>query len=659
MGKGKYGVQLVRGPFVRLKPHEQACDDEDSLRAVCVRLREKDPGLLLAADLFAGAGGLSLGLEQAGIQVVLSVDHDQSAVETHRHHFPGLTVDWDLADPAVIDRVAKIMTDNAIDVLAGGPPCQPFSKAGRSLMRHQVRSGVREAHDARRDLWRSYLEVIRLVRPRAVIMENVPDMALDREMFILRSMVLELERLGYGVEVKVVDTWRYGVPQFRQRLILVAVENEGQFDWPPEVQTPVCLDDAIGDLPPVEGGWRPEGGADGWTAYSGPITGFQRLMREGVSAELSGRVYDHITRPVRDDDREAFALMDSNTRYSDLPEEYKRYRDDIFDDKYKRLDGTTFSRTITAHIAKDGYWYIHPRQDRTITVREAARIQTFPDWFRFSGPPSAAFRQIGNAVPPRAGKAIGEGVVIALSESTPARSSSERTSALLAEWFESNRSPSIPWLKAETRWQALVAERLLDRASFQTMQSMWPLLQKHLSPTATVALQEELLLVAGWMDRTDRAEIVLEIARSLTAAGFEELDDSALDGLVQSKRVTKSQADMAALIVGTGEVDQSEEPVITNKGVLRVAARFTGLPVDLTNRLTDGRLAVARMIGFGASARAAHLAVMDIANGICKGNPQCQECPLQLLCSHAQEMSGPRPLVLDLSEQTESSGQLG
>ena len=121
-------------------------------------------------------------------------------------------------------------------------------------------------------------------------------------------------------------------------------------------------------------------------------------------------MFDHITRPVREDDERAFQLMDSTTRYSDLPDDMKRYRDDIFDDKYKRLGENELSRTITAHIAKDGYWYIHPRQNRTLTVREAARLQTFPDRFRFAGPPSAAFRQIGNAVPPAVGEHIGRAI---------------------------------------------------------------------------------------------------------------------------------------------------------------------------------------------------------------------------------------------------------
>src|SRR6202012_1037750 len=128
---------------------------------------------------------------------------------------------------------------------------------------------------------------------------------------------------------------------------------------------------AFDDLPPVEGGWRPEGGAEGWAPYEFLKNSFQRRMRVGMEGVLSSRVYDQITRPVREDDKAAFERMDTNTLYSELPESLRRYRSDIFDDKYKRLDENGLSRTITAHIAKDGSWYIHPRDPRTLTVREA------------------------------------------------------------------------------------------------------------------------------------------------------------------------------------------------------------------------------------------------------------------------------------------------
>ena len=203
-----------------------------------------------------------------------------------------------------------------MELLAGGPPCQPFSKAGRSKIRHRVRHGLRDPRDERKDLWRSFLEVIERAKPPAVIMENVPDMALDREMFILRTMVHELENRGYAVEERVADAWRYGVPQFRQRLILVALRDGIAFRWPDETPDKTTVWNAIGDLPEVEGGWRPEGGADGWTKYDRPVTEFQRRMRSGMDGEDAAKVQDHITRPVRDDDKLAFELMDATTRYS-------------------------------------------------------------------------------------------------------------------------------------------------------------------------------------------------------------------------------------------------------------------------------------------------------------------------------------------------------
>ena len=628
-----YGVKLVRGPFVRLPPHPDTHDSQQAFLDWATGLRAS--GQRLAADLFAGAGGLSLGLQEAGWRVVLAADHDEEAVETHRHHFGGYSIDWDLGDRKRVEKIAELIAEAGVELLAGGPPCQPFSKAGRYMIRHRVRHGLRDPHDERRDLWRSFLEVVRLARPPAVVMENVPDMALDKEMFILRAMVHELEALGYGVGVRVLDTWRYAVPQFRQRLILVALLDGMEFRWPAEAPDKVSLWNAIGDLPEVEGGWRPEGGADGWAPYDGPVTWFQHRMRRNVPSGRADRVYDHITRPVREDDARAFEVMDSATRYSDLPEEYKRYRDDIFVDKYKRLEEDGLSRTITAHIAKDGYWYIHPRQHRTLTVREAARLQTFPDHIRFAGPPSAAFRQIGNAVPPFVGEHLGRAVMDALDHPAQPAVRTTQVARQLADWFTSTSSRAIPWLRAATRWQVVAAEIMLERTGPDQVRNLWPLLQRWPTPKDTIAAAHELQELGRWIGRHDRATRIIEIAQWLNEhPGSLDSDETArsLPG------VNEAVADLAVLAVPTGGEDDSEEPVLVIKGVLRVAARFTGDPVDRQNRLTDGRLAVARMIGEGANTRQAHLAMIELANTVCgPADPFCTMCPLRELCWTAKQ----------------------
>jgi len=636
-----YGVRLVRGPFVRLPPHPDACADERELLAYAARLRGS--GARLAADLFSGAGGLSLGLEAAGYRVVLAADTDAEAVETHRHHFGGLALEWDLGDTTHVTEIARLVAATGVDLLAGGPPCQPFSKAGRSKIRHRVRHGLRDPRDERRDLWRSFLEVVRLARPAAVVMENVPDMALDREMFILRTMVHEMEDLGYAVEERVIDTSRYGVPQFRQRLILVALRDQMAFNWPPEAPDKVTVWNAIGDLPEVEGGWRPAQGAHGWADYDGPVTEFQRRMRTGMTAADSSKVHDHVTRPVREDDERAFQLMDATTRYSELPADMKRYRDDIFDDKYKRLDEDGLSRTITAHIAKDGYWYIHPRQNRTLTVREAARLQTFPDRFRFAGPPSAAFRQIGNAVPPLLGERLGSAVASSVSAGVKAGPSSREVAGALASWFTSLEYRTVPWLKAQTRWQVISADILLDRLAGQQVRSLWPLLARWDTPASTLASESELREIARWLDRPARADRITEIAAKV-AGSPEVLDDD--DAVRQIPGVNDAVADLAILAVVTGAEDESEEPVLVGRGVLRAVARLSGEPVDRRNRLTDGRLATARLIGDGTEARAAHLGLIELAASLCRPvTPQCTECPLAWTCRSSQAEDQRRALL--------------
>jgi DNA (cytosine-5)-methyltransferase 1 len=627
-----YGVKLVRGPFVRLQGHPESCADEEAFLAYAARVRAD--GVPLAADLFSGAGGLSLGLEAAGYRVVLGADHDTEAVETHRHHFGGLMLDWDLGDTGNVARIAGLVTGAQVELLAGGPPCQPFSKAGRSKIRHRVRRGLRDPNDERRDLWRSFLEVVRIALPPAVVMENVPDMALDREMFILRAMVYELGELGYAVEERVVDTWRYGVPQFRQRLILVALRDGTGFRWPEEIPDKVTVRNAIGDLPEVEGGWRPEGGADGWADYAGPVTEFQRRMRAGISNADAGKVFDHITRPVREDDERAFQLMDATTRYSELPEDMRRYRHDIFDDKYKRLDEDGLSRTITAHIAKDGYWYIHPWQNRTLTVREAARLQTFPDRFRFAGPPSAAFRQIGNAVPPALAERLGQAVRASLADRQPARPSTQEIASMLAGWFTSLERRAVPWLQARTRWQVVCAEFLLDRLPTSEARSLWPLLARWETPADTLAGEPELREIAKWLERSSRAERILELA-TLLAGSPGQLDDD--EAVRHIPGVNEALADLAVLAVAVGAEDESEEPVIVSRGVLRVVARYSGEQVDRRNKLTDGRLATARMIGDGSNARDAHRGLIELAASICRpAEPMCVECPLAGTCRSSQ-----------------------
>lgn len=268
----------VRGPSLRLDPHIDHIDSLDDLPGLCHRLRLESPERPLAADLFSGAGGLSLGLQMAGVTVVMGCDINPEAAETHAHHFPGLSLNADLGDPATVQKVGETLRAAGIDILGGGPPCQPFSKAGRAKIRHRVQHHLRDPYDERRDLWQSFVEIAEIARPRAVIMENVPDMALDAEMFILRSIAKRLEDADYSVDFRIVATSDYGVPQFRQRLIMVALRDRYEFTWP-EPTTTTTLGQAIGDLPEVEGGWVDEEATTLGLSYDRPLNDFQFRMR--------------------------------------------------------------------------------------------------------------------------------------------------------------------------------------------------------------------------------------------------------------------------------------------------------------------------------------------------------------------------------------------
>jgi DNA (cytosine-5)-methyltransferase 1 len=164
-----------RGRVVHLDPHRDSTVNWEELADFV--LGSDWP---LAADLFCGAGGLSLGLERAGLKVVIGIDQDAYAIATHRAQHAGLSASWDLSNPETVQQLGSMVKDLGVSVVCGGPPCQPFSRAGRGIIRSLVDRGIRGESDTRRDLWQSFLEVVRVGRPKAVLMENVPDMAFDR-----------------------------------------------------------------------------------------------------------------------------------------------------------------------------------------------------------------------------------------------------------------------------------------------------------------------------------------------------------------------------------------------------------------------------------------------------------------------------------------------
>ncbi|MDR6174293.1 DNA (cytosine-5)-methyltransferase 1 [Nocardioides zeae] len=609
-----------RTAALALSAHPEAFAEEELQEWAAKQIAGGRP---IAIDLFSGAGGLSAGIEASGWSVAAAVDLDRRALETHRHNFPGLSLQLDLGDPEVRDEFVGRFENVTVDLVAGGPPCQPFSRAGRSKIRSLVEAGTRDEVDLRKELWRAFLDVALRLKPRAVLMENVPDMGLGDDFAVVRIMVDELESQGYVTQVKLADAWHYGVPQHRKRLILLA-RNDGQdFDWPEKQPEITTLWEGIGDLPDLDGGRGDRDLTYHQPDEPGP---FLARMRDGAP---EGVIHDHMTRGVRPDDLEIFKLMDSRTLYSEIPVHLRRYAADSFTDKYKRLGWKELSRSITAHIAKDGYWYIHPDQHRTLTVREAARVQTFPDRFRFAGTRSDAFRQIGNAVPPMLGEAassalLSQGAAVTGTEDRPRWLDARHA---LATWGQ-NQAQSTYWFALPgpgmTAPAALAAATMssgrfpLDEVgtavsyfrglAYFNSEPIYGALEA--VPSAKRALARLLPLMrkrAIWRGPDEPAEIV---------------------------RLNASERRIYDMLRGS-------DVLLRSQGVLRLAARVAGTSSHETNRLTEGRMDVARLVGSGSEAPTRMAAIRLLAATTCLPNRRdCGACPLATWClTHRAELA--------------------
>lgn len=347
-------------------------------------------------DLFCGAGGFSEGFKQAGFSILGGVDNSQSALLTYRRNFPdSVSSIIDLAGEAdgLCCQVANIY-GRSIDVMVGGPPCQ-----GISL------SGLRIAHDPRNKLLLAFVNLVKNLRPRAFVLENVPGLAGLFNSSYKNAILEEFSKTDYSVAVSVLIAADYGVPQIRKRIFFVGLRrHDREFVFPhPDHHPPesiftrgngkkyVTCGDAFGDLPPLA-----DELGDGFQEYSvSPQNEYQNLIREG-----SEGIYNHIAACHGEKVKGIIRLVPPGGNYKDLPENLRDTRK--FHVAWTRFSGDEPAPTIdTGHRH-----HFHYKYDRVPTVREHARLQSFPDRFIFEGTKTQQFSQVGNAVPPLLAKAI-------------------------------------------------------------------------------------------------------------------------------------------------------------------------------------------------------------------------------------------------------------
>jgi len=333
-------------------------------------------------DLFCGAGGLSLGFEGLDSKKPTGVDIDWYAVKTYCTNV-GL---------AILSDIRKLSPHDPLfsghDILLGGVPCQTFSLEGRAKIRALGRDPKK---DSRSYLYREFLRFVRALKPKVFVMENVK----AARNFLIPRMEREVPT-EYSLTCAILDASKYGVPQKRERLFIVGVRG-GDFDFPHGKGRILPFSEAVSDLPPLKAG-------DGMfeMAYlTEPQNAYQSLIREN-----SPKLFNHVTRKHNTRDLFLFSLIPPGGNYLSVPKKFRHRRDDAFIDRYYKIHPEKPCKTLTAHMSKDTRSYIfpvpshEPALQRTISVREAARVQSFPDWFVFPAKITHAFRLIGNAVPP-------------------------------------------------------------------------------------------------------------------------------------------------------------------------------------------------------------------------------------------------------------------
>jgi DNA (cytosine-5)-methyltransferase 1 len=380
-------------------------------------------------DLFAGAGGFSLGFQLAGYRICGAVELDEWAAETFKYNHPNTEVLVGDITTFSDDLLVSTFEKCKPDIILGGPPCQGFSICVRN---------AGDPSDPRNTLFTQMIRVGKLFSPEFIIIENVPNLLNAKtaaKESVIEIILAEFKRLGYFVSYNVLESTSYGVPQIRKRLVVIASKKKLKRPFPEATHTIAggglfnlektpSLWDAISDMPVIE---ACEGNEVMEYAFDSQ-NDYQSLLRDGADRVYNHKAMNHTKRMV-----ERFSVMKWGQSAADVPKHLMPYKrngngvlaETVYDQNSRRMYPDSPCHTIPASFYAN---FVHPYRHRNFTAREGARIQSFPDWYRFLGKPTLVsqsllkkegrdseqhlcqYNQIGNAVPPLLSKVIAENI---------------------------------------------------------------------------------------------------------------------------------------------------------------------------------------------------------------------------------------------------------
>lgn len=341
-------------------------------------------------DLFAGVGGLSLGFEMAGFEVVLANEFDKSIADAYIENRPGTKM--------IVQDITKLPIEETFGPYAGrtttvigGPPCQGFSQKGQR----------KSINDPRNFLFRYYYEVVRRVKPKYFVIENVPNLLTTEGGYFKEEIIDLFSGIGYAVSCGVLCAADFGVPQDRHRTCIIGRLGDTLVSLPEPNGVHITIWDAISDLSYLESGE----GAEIQDYRFPPQSAYQRMLRAG-----SDELYNHVATRHSKVTLERLRMIPPERGREMLPAEH--LTKSIYSGTWCRMKKDDIAKTITTRYdTPSSGEFTHPYLNRAITTREAARIQSFPDTFHFFGTKSSQMKQVGNAVPPLLGKAVAERIM--------------------------------------------------------------------------------------------------------------------------------------------------------------------------------------------------------------------------------------------------------